>query len=179
MLSIIKRLGSGFGVRAEQFHWGQDFILATEGVQAVSGGRVSSTGFVGASSTCDTGRGVTVIADNEGKKVTYYYGNVKPSVKIGQEVEKGTQIGTVFPNRMIHLEVREGDEYVNPLNHLNESKPNPVLLAQKTLNAYEGVTLVEDGVLGRKTKSRLTRVTNMLTKENIAIPDTLKGLDNE
>lgn len=129
--------GSGFGVRAEKFHWGQDLIQTTAGVQAVTGGSVIKAGHVGLPTVCDTGRGVLVASDKDGKETVVYYGNIIPTVRIGDTVEQGTQIGTLMPGSRLHVEVKENHVFIDPLPYLcpKEVKKPKTTRTRKTPNA--------------------------------------------
>lgn len=112
------RIGSGFGYRAETFHWGVDFATS-EPIKALNDGLVTCAGYVRQTGFCDSGRGVII----ESPDYILYYGNVSPIVRAGQKVVKGEIIGSLTLRDKVHLEAMEADGYVDPIPYLKGDKP--------------------------------------------------------
>lgn len=120
---VIGKINSPFGwrrhpvTRRRDFHTGVD-IKAPRGrsIKAAKGGRVEYSGWMGG-----YGR-VVVIKHNDGNSTLYAHCNAL-SVRKGQTVAQGQQVGTVGTSGRttgphLHFEVRQGKGPVNPLKLL-------------------------------------------------------------
>ncbi|GAB3459323.1 hypothetical protein GCM10027519_18930 [Kineococcus endophyticus] len=107
--------------RYEAGHRGVDLAAAPGAtVVAVAAGEVSFAGAV-------AGRGVVVVAHPDGLRTTYE--PVDAVVRPGQAVTAGTPLGTLAalplhcPAACLHLGLRRGETYLDPLSRLRETPP--------------------------------------------------------
>jgi murein DD-endopeptidase MepM/ murein hydrolase activator NlpD len=106
--------------RYEAGHRGVD-LATTAGapVVAVAAGSVTFAGPV-------AGRPVVVVLHPDGLRTTYE--PVDPAVTAGADVQPGQQLGTVSTPAhcaadCLHLGLRDGDVYLDPLPHLRAAAP--------------------------------------------------------
>ena len=101
-------------------HRGVDLTAAVGApVLAVSGGSVTFAGPV-------AGRGVIVVLHPDGLRTTYE--PVQPDVAAGDAVAAGDRLGTLSRPRhcttdCLHLGLRDGDRYLDPLGRLRAAAP--------------------------------------------------------
>lgn len=112
------RITSKFGKRWGSFHEGTDNVSSNKSIYAADNGKVISAGWNG-------GYGKRIVIDHQNGYQTLYAHLSKISVKEGQIVEAGQEIGIMGTTGNstgvhLHFEISKNGENENPLKYLNQ-----------------------------------------------------------